>query len=215
MLGNIGDGAAILATQAQALDHPQAKEKECGGQTDQLVGRDRPDRSGAQSHSAERNKERILAANPVAHPSEKERPQWTDQENPAVNSAIVLSRAATGWDCSKNLTDRTAAKLPKISKSYPFDDVSYRRSDNHAAEIARDLNCHMCLLLFQGLASIFQRFVFSRSKIHARRELRVASATPGLRGTLNHPRRAPTAFGTASHRCLRPIYQRAKAVKAV
>ena len=34
--------------------------------------------------------------------------------NPAVNSAIVLSRAATGWLCSKNLTDKTAAKLPKI-----------------------------------------------------------------------------------------------------
>src|SRR5262249_21290004 len=34
--------------------------------------------------------------------------------NPAVNSAIVLSKAATGWDFSKNLTDKTAAKLPKI-----------------------------------------------------------------------------------------------------
>jgi len=34
--------------------------------------------------------------------------------NPAVNSAIVLSRAATGWDFSKNLTDNTAAKLPKM-----------------------------------------------------------------------------------------------------
>ena len=34
--------------------------------------------------------------------------------NPAVNSAIVLSSAATGWLFSKNLTDKTAAKLPKI-----------------------------------------------------------------------------------------------------
>ncbi len=33
---------------------------------------------------------------------------------PAVNSAIVLSSAATGWLFSKNLTDKTAAKLPKI-----------------------------------------------------------------------------------------------------
>src|SRR5262249_48940748 len=33
---------------------------------------------------------------------------------PAVNSAIVLRRAATGWDFSKNLTDRIAAKLPKM-----------------------------------------------------------------------------------------------------
>ena len=31
-----------------------------------------------------------------------------------MNSAIVLSRAATGWLFSKNLTDKIAAKLPKI-----------------------------------------------------------------------------------------------------
>ena len=33
---------------------------------------------------------------------------------PAVNSAIVLSNAATGWLFSKNLTDKIAAKLPKM-----------------------------------------------------------------------------------------------------
>ena len=31
-----------------------------------------------------------------------------------MNSAIVLSSAATGWLFSKNLTDKTAAKLPNI-----------------------------------------------------------------------------------------------------
>ena len=34
--------------------------------------------------------------------------------NPAVNRAIVLSSAATGWVLSKNFTDRIAAKLPKM-----------------------------------------------------------------------------------------------------
>ena len=34
--------------------------------------------------------------------------------NPAVNSAIVLSRAAMAWLLSKNLTDKIVAKLPKI-----------------------------------------------------------------------------------------------------
>src|SRR6266850_8407786 len=81
-------------------------------------------------------------------------------KNPAVNRAIVLSRAATGWDCSKNLTDRTAAKLPKIIEVIPFDDVSHRRSDDHAAEIPRDLNCHVWLLLFQGIASHFSALCF-------------------------------------------------------
>jgi hypothetical protein len=35
-------------------------------------------------------------------------------KKPAVNSAIVLSSAATGWLFSKNLTDKIAARLPKI-----------------------------------------------------------------------------------------------------
>ena len=34
--------------------------------------------------------------------------------NPAVNSAIVLSRAAMGLLFSNNLTDKIVAKLPKI-----------------------------------------------------------------------------------------------------
>ena len=34
--------------------------------------------------------------------------------NPTVNSAIVLSRAATGWLFSKNLAAKIVAKLPKI-----------------------------------------------------------------------------------------------------
>ena len=35
-----------------------------------------------------------------------------------MNRAIVLSSAATGCDFSKNLTDKIAAELPKIWKSY-------------------------------------------------------------------------------------------------
>src|SRR5260370_16440835 len=100
----------------------------------------------------------------------------------------------------------------------PCDDVSHRRSDNRAAEIAMDLNCHVRLLLFQGIVSNFLALYFHAEQgscATLRRELRVVSATPSLRGTLNHPRRAPTTFGTASHRCLRPIHQGAKAVKAV
>jgi len=34
-------------------------------------------------------------------------------------------------------------------------------------------------------------------------------------GILNRPRRAPTAFGTASHRSLLPVWPGAKARKAV
>src|SRR6202140_542767 len=69
---------------------------------------------------------------------------------------------------------------------------------------------------FKALPRIFQRIVFSQSKVHARRlQARIvsASATPGLRGTLNHPRRAPTAFGTASHVAFFPSVRERKRVK--
>jgi hypothetical protein len=36
MLGDVGDGAAILAAQAQALDHPQTEEDERGAQRQPL-----------------------------------------------------------------------------------------------------------------------------------------------------------------------------------
>ena len=190
MLGNVGDGAAILAAQAQALDHPQTEEDERRAQTDLLVGRDQPDRPRAQPHSAERNKERILAADPIAHPSEEERPQWTDQES------CGEQRNRTEQSCDrvglfKELDRQNCGQAAEDIEVIPFDDVSHRRSNNHAAEIPRNLNCHVWLLLFQGIASIFQRFVSRGAKVHARRlQARIVSAstTPGLRGTLNHLR---------------------------
>src|SRR5205807_8806640 len=81
MLGDVSDGASILAAQAQALDHPQAEEDERSAQTDRLEGRDQANRPRAQTHSAERNEERVLAAHAVAQPSKEECPQRTDQES--------------------------------------------------------------------------------------------------------------------------------------
>jgi hypothetical protein len=80
MLGDVGDGAAVLAAQAKALDDSQTEENDRGAQPDRLEGRDQPDRPGAQSHAAERNEERIFAADAVTHPAEHECPQRTDQE---------------------------------------------------------------------------------------------------------------------------------------
>src|SRR6266851_2176820 len=122
MLGNVGDGAAILAAQAQALDHPQAEEKERGGQTERRIGRDQPDRPCAQSHSAERNKERILAADPVAHPSEKERPQWTDQES----CGEQRNRAQQSCDrvgLFKELDRQNRGQAAEDIEVIPFDEI--------------------------------------------------------------------------------------------
>ena len=124
MLGDVGDGAAILAAQAQALDHPQTEEDERRAQTDLLVGRDQPDRPRAQPHSAERNEERVLAANPVAHPSEEECPQWTDQESGGEQrNRAQQSRDRVGLFKELDRQDRSQA--PEDIEVVPFDDVSY------------------------------------------------------------------------------------------
>ena len=85
---------------------------------------------------------------------------------------------------------------------------SHRRSDNHAAEIPRDLNCHVWLLLFQGIASHFFSALFSRgAKVQPRRYRRIASCVRNAwsQGNLNHLRRAPTASGTAEPPLPRPV----------
>ena len=81
VLGDIGDGAAILTAQAKALDHSKTEEDERGGQADLFEGRDQADRPGAEPHSAERHEEGVLAADAVAHPSKQEGSQRTDQKS--------------------------------------------------------------------------------------------------------------------------------------
>ena len=94
-------------------------------------------------------------------------------------------------------------------------DVSDRRNDYHAAKIPRYLNCHVLLPLIKRFSSrVFQRLVRSRSTLDAqryRREWRVASATPGLRGVSSHLRRAPAAFIPRANICLCPVCPGAEA----
>ena len=80
MLGDVGNGAAIFAAEAQALHYSQGEENEGGGDADRLEGWDQADQPGAQSHAAQRYEKRIFAADPVAQPSKQERSQRTDQE---------------------------------------------------------------------------------------------------------------------------------------
>ena len=47
VLGDVGDGAAVLAAQAKALNHAQTEQDERGGQSDLLERRDQPDRPRA------------------------------------------------------------------------------------------------------------------------------------------------------------------------
>jgi hypothetical protein len=77
-----------------------------------------------------------------------------------VNSAIVLSKSCDRVGLFKELDRQNCGQAAKDIEVIPFDDVSHRRSDNHAAEIALDLNCHVRLPLFQGIASNFSALYF-------------------------------------------------------
>jgi hypothetical protein len=80
MLGDVGDGAAVFAAQAETLDHAQQEQGDRGGDSDLVEGWDQTDHPGAEAHSGERDEEGVLAPHPVSQPSEQERSQRTDQE---------------------------------------------------------------------------------------------------------------------------------------
>src|SRR6266404_811063 len=137
----------------------------------------------------------------------------------APNGRIRNQQSSDRVGLLKELDRKNCGQAAEDIEVIPFDDVSHRRGDNHAAEIPGDFNCHVRLLLFQGVASHFSAlYFFSWSKVRVRRlQARIvhASATPGLGGISSHPRRAPTAFGTASHGSLLPVWPGAKARKGV
>src|SRR6266511_4294271 len=131
MLGDISDGAAIFATQAEALDHPQAEQGEGGGYADLVEGGDQPDHPGADAHSAQGDQECVLAPDPIAQPSEQERSQWTDQES----GGEQRDRAQQGRDRVSLLEEfdrQHGGQAPEDIEIIPLDDVSYRRGDDHA-----------------------------------------------------------------------------------
>src|SRR5262249_46236908 len=80
VLGDVGDGASILPTQAQTLDQPQSEEDEGRSETDRLVRGYEADESRRQPHAGQRDDEGVLSTNLVAEPAEEERPQRPDQE---------------------------------------------------------------------------------------------------------------------------------------
>src|SRR5262249_49437902 len=83
--------------------------------------------------------ERVFAADPVAQPSEQERSQWADQES----GGEQRDRAQQGRDRVSLLEEfdrQHGGQAPEDIEVIPFDDVSYRRSDDHGPEILWDLS---------------------------------------------------------------------------
>src|SRR5439155_26195641 len=101
----------------------------------------------------------VLAANPVAHPSEEECPQWTDQES----GGEQRNRAQQGCNrvaLFEELDRQDCGQSSENIEVVPFDDVSDCLVDDYAPEVLRNLwATHSCFLLFQG-------FIFKVSSLH-------------------------------------------------
>jgi len=72
------------------------------------------DRPGAESHSAERHEEGVFAAYPVTHPSKTGKPPKGRIRNPASEQRDRAEQGRDRVGFFKDLTDRTAARLPKM-----------------------------------------------------------------------------------------------------
>src|SRR5712675_236913 len=65
--------------------------------------------------------------------------------NPAVNSAIVLSRAATGVALIEEFDRQDRGQAPENIEIIPFDNVSPRRGGDDASEVCWNARSHSYL----------------------------------------------------------------------
>src|SRR5213595_3809158 len=79
-LGDVGDGAAVLTAEAEALDQAEGEEDEGRRESDRGVAGNKADEGSPHAHAGQGDDEGILPAHLIAEPAEEERPQRPDQE---------------------------------------------------------------------------------------------------------------------------------------
>ncbi len=102
MFRDVRDSAAILAAKAQTLDQAQEEQQHARQGTDLGVARDDADECRRQTHAAQRNQERVLAAHDVADTTEQECAKWADQE-PGREGPDVLDESGPRGSCREKL----------------------------------------------------------------------------------------------------------------
>ncbi|MNS93088.1 hypothetical protein D3C72_1272440 [compost metagenome] len=80
MLGDVGDRAADLAAQRQALQQAQQNQQHRGGDADLLVRRQYAHAHRGHPHQQDGDQEGVLTPDQVAQAPEQQRPHWADQE---------------------------------------------------------------------------------------------------------------------------------------
>src|SRR5450759_1658998 len=111
-----------------------------------FVGRNQPDRPGAECHADQRHDEGILAADPVSQPAEHKCPQWPDQE-PGGEQRDRAEQGGDGVALFEELDRQDRGQAPENIEIIPFDNVSARRGGDDASEVrwnARRCCCSHC-----------------------------------------------------------------------
>src|SRR5207237_6061574 len=80
MLGDVGDRAAVLTAEAEALDQAEGEEDEGRRESDRGVAGNKADEGRPHAHAGQGDDKGILPAHLVAEPTEKECPQRPDQD---------------------------------------------------------------------------------------------------------------------------------------
>src|SRR5439155_23018889 len=141
VLGDVGDRAAVLPAQAEALDQAKGEEDEGGGEPDRRIAGNEPDEGGRQAHAGQRDDERVLPPDLVTEPAEDERPQRPDQE------ADREDRHRTEEGCHRvalleELHGEDRGQAPEDVKVVPLDDVADGcRNDDATELLGRNLSC--------------------------------------------------------------------------
>src|SRR5262249_37577151 len=95
------------------------------------------------------NEERVLAADAVAHPSEQECAKGPDQET-GREQRNRAQQGCNGMGLLEELDRQDRGQASENVKIIPFDNISYRRGDDHAPKILRDFSRHVVLLPCQS-----------------------------------------------------------------
>src|SRR5262245_15483006 len=134
VLGHVRDRAAVLATQAEALDQTEDEQDDRGGQPDHLIGRHEADERSREPHAAQRDEKGVLAADLVTEPAEEERPQRPDQEADRENR-YRAQEGRDGVTLLEELDGENRRQTAEDIEVVPLDDVSNSRRDDDAAEL--------------------------------------------------------------------------------
>src|SRR5438477_1219564 len=154
VLGDVGDRAAVLPAEAEALDQAKAEEDEGGREADGLVRGNEADHRRRQSHAGQRDDERVLPADLVAEPAEDEGAQGSDEEADREDGHGA-EEGRHRMPLLEELDREDRGEAAEDVEVVPLDDVADGCGDDDAAQFAeRDFGSPHWLPLQSRIAAV-------------------------------------------------------------